>query len=59
MEDFEVHKLTTFDEIRLSRALANEIKASEEQGVRLPVNILEAMANLQALYQRQIEMGIQ
>lgn len=59
MKDFEVHELTTFEEIRLSRALANEIKASEEQGVRLPVNIIQAMANLQALYQRQIEMGIQ
>jgi len=58
MENFEVHKLTTFEEIRLSRSLANAVRDAEKE-MSLPIGILLAMEELDKLYKRQIEMGIQ
>lgn len=58
MENFEVHKLTTFEEIRLSRLLANAVRDAEKE-MSLPMSILLAMEELDKLYKRQIEMGIQ
>jgi hypothetical protein len=58
MENFEVHKLTTFEEIRLSRSLANAVRDAEKE-MSLPISILLAMEELDKLYKRQIEMGIQ
>ena len=61
MEDFEVvpprgivHSY--LEEIRLSRALARAVSDAETQ-FALPIPILEAMQNLQKLYNQQQERG--
>lgn len=60
MNDFEVHprgSLQTYlDEIRLSRALARAVQEASTQ-FDLPLPIIEAMADLQAMYAQQMERG--
>ena len=60
MSDFEVHPRGTiqsyFEEIRLSRALARAVSDAEMQ-FALPIPILEAMQDLQKLYNQQQERG--
>ena len=53
MKDFEEHDRGTFEEIRLSRALARAVVDAETQ-FALPLPILEAMRNLQDLYTKQL-----
>jgi hypothetical protein len=57
--DFEVHSIGTTEELRLSRALAREIEAVLEQyGKVIPNSVLNRYYDLRALYQRQIEEGV-
>jgi len=56
MNDFEVHPRGTAEEIRLSRALARSVVDAEKH-MSLPIPILEAIADLQKIYNRQIESG--
>ena len=56
MKDFEVHDIGTAEEIRLSRALANEIQQSLEQwGEVLPHNVKIAYNKLYGFYIKQIQ----
>ena len=56
MTDFETHPRGTAEEIRLSRALANEIEQSLQQwGEVLPSNVRLAYDRLFACYMRQIQ----
>ena len=55
--NFEVHKLTSYEEIKLSRALARAVKEAERD-MALPLDVLMAMEDLDKLYKRQIELGI-
>jgi hypothetical protein len=64
--DFEVHSIGTTEELRLSRALAREIEAVLEQPVTpgqwyadaIPYSVLNRYYDLRALYQRQMEEGV-
>ena len=56
--DFEVHDIGTYQEIKLSRALARAIEANLHL-VPIPNEILQAYLDLKTLYQRQIEEGYQ
>jgi hypothetical protein len=56
MTDFESHLKGTAEEIRLSRALANEIQQSLEQwGDVLPHNVRIAYNKLYGFYIKQIQ----
>ncbi len=56
MKDFETHPRGTAEEIRLSRALANEIEQSLHQwGEVLPSNVRLAYNRLHECYMRQIQ----
>lgn len=56
MRDFEVHPRGTAEEIRLSRALANEIEQSLQQwGEVVPSNVRLAYNRLFAHYMKQIQ----
>lgn len=56
MTDFETHPRGTAEEIRLSRALANEIEQSLQQwGEVLPSNVRLAYDRLFACYMMQIQ----
>ena len=56
MKDFETHPRGTAEEIRLSRALANEIEQSLQQwGEVLPSNVRLAYNRLYDCYMRQIQ----
>ena len=56
MKDFETHPRGTSEEIRLSRALANEIQQSLEQwGEVLPNNVKIAYNKLYGFYIKQIQ----
>ena len=57
MTDFETHSIGTAKELRLSRALANEIKAVCKQfgtGV-FPENVISAYNELIAHYEEQMQ----
>ena len=57
--DFEVHSIGTTEELRLSRALAREIESVLEQyGKVIPNSVLNRYYDLRALYQRQMEEGV-
>jgi hypothetical protein len=60
MHDFEVHQRGTLqgylEEIRLSRALARAIEHTYGE-YQYPQEVIEAIADLQALYVKQIERG--
>jgi hypothetical protein len=57
--DFEVHSIGTTEELRLSRALAREIEAVlEHYGKVIPNSVLNRYYDLRALYQRQMEEGV-
>jgi len=59
MEDFEVHKIGHFEEIRLSRELACAIEQEIHQwGQVVPHSVHEAYKKLKAHYERQIENGV-
>lgn len=58
MSDFEVHPVGHFAEIRLSRKLMNNLCDFQDWGALHP-RVLEAMKELQNLYERQREEGIQ
>ena len=56
MKDFETHPRGTAEEIKLSRALANEIQQSLEQwGEVLPHNVRIAYNKLYGYYIKQIQ----
>lgn len=57
MKDFETHTRGTFEEIRLSRMLANEIEETCQQlGLgALPQNVITAYMELCKHYAKQIE----
>lgn len=56
MKDFEVHPRGTTEEIRLSRALANEIEQTLQQwGEVVPSNVRLAYDRLFAHYMKQIQ----
>ena len=56
MTDFETHPKGTAEEIRLSRALANEIEQITHQyGGVVPHNVLLAYNKLFAHYMKQIQ----
>ena len=61
MNDFEVHDIGTAEEIRLSRALANEIgQITHQYGGVVPHNVMLAYNKLLDHYTKQIEYeGIQ
>lgn len=60
MEDFEVHPRgalrTYMEEVKLSRELARAVHDASTQ-FDLPLQVLEALAKLQSLYDRQIQEG--
>jgi len=53
--DFEVHNIGTFQELKLSRALARAIDKNIDS---IPDEVLQAYFELRSLYQRQIEEGV-
>jgi hypothetical protein len=56
MKDFEVHPIGTAEEIRLSRALANEIEQITHQyGGVVPHNVILAYNKLLDHYTKQIQ----
>ncbi len=56
MEDFEVHQIGSFTEIKLSRALARAIEQNLTQyGQVIPHDVMVAYAELRKHYQWQIE----
>jgi hypothetical protein len=56
MKDFEVHPIGTAEEIRLSRALANEIEQITHQyGKVVPHNVILAYNNLVEHYTHQMQ----
>jgi len=57
MNDFEVHNIGTFQEIKLSRELANAIE-KHLNNTLLPSEILQAYLELRQLYNKQIQEGI-
>jgi hypothetical protein len=57
MNDFEVHNIGTFQEIKLSRELANAIE-KHLNNTPLPSEILQAYLELRQLYSKQNEEGI-
>jgi hypothetical protein len=57
MNDFEVHNIGTFQEIKLSRELANAIE-KHLNNTPLPSEILQAYLELRQLYNKQIQEGI-
>jgi hypothetical protein len=57
MNDFEVHSIGTFQEIKLSRELANAIE-KHLNITPLPSEILQAYLELRQLYNKQNEEGI-
>lgn len=57
MKDFEVHPIGTATEIKLSRALANEIEQITQQyGNVVPHSVLQKYYELRSYYQKQMEM---
>lgn len=58
MSDFEVHSIGHFEEIRLSRALANAIEQElQAYGQVIPHSVMQAYLRLKEHYERQIENG--
>jgi len=55
-DDFEVHNIGHFEEIKLSRLLANAI---EKEIGSMPDLVLSAYRDLKKHYEWQIENGIQ
>lgn len=55
MSDFEVMDRGTIEEVRLSRALANEVEWVIQSGGVMPVQIRSAYDKLKAHYDKQIE----
>jgi hypothetical protein len=55
-DDFEVHNIGHFEEIKLSRLLANAI---EKEIGSMPDSVLSAYRDLKKHYEWQIENGIQ
>ena len=55
--DFEVHDIGTYQEIKLSRALAMAIE-NNLHVAPIPSEILQAYLELKQLYAKQIEEGI-
>jgi len=53
--DFEVHNIGTFQELKLSRALA---RANDKNIDSIPDEVLQEYFELRSLYQRQIEEGV-
>jgi len=58
MNDFEVHPIGHFEEIRLARKLMNAI-CDYQNFEALHPSVLEEVKKLKKLYERQIEEGIQ
>ncbi len=58
MNDFEVHEIGSYTEIKLSRALARTIEQNLIQfGKVMPQDVINAYHELQKHYQWQIEQG--
>lgn len=55
--DFEVHNIGTYQEVKLSRALAMAIE-NNLNTTPIPSEILQAYLELRQLYAKQIEEGI-
>jgi len=55
-DDFEVHNIGHFEEIKLSRLLANAI---EKEISSMPDSVLKAYVDLKKHYEWQIENGVQ
>ena len=53
--DFEVHNVLTYQEVKLSRALARAVHDNINQ---VPDEVTKAYLALKALYQKQIEEGV-
>lgn len=57
--DFEVHNLTIFEEIRLSRQLSNAVDQAIRNGHEMSPEVIEAFKEIFVLYQWQMDHGIQ
>jgi len=56
MSDFEVHPIGTAEEVRLSRALANEItQITHQYGGVVPLNVMTAYNRLYECYIKHIK----
>lgn len=56
MSDFETHTRGTYDEIKASRALANEIEqVSIQYGQVVPEQVWRAYLELKKIYTKQLE----
>ena len=51
--DFEVHRIGTTEELKLSRALATEIQHSLEDNEVVPINVRQAYNRLYGHYIKQ------
>jgi hypothetical protein len=59
MKDFEVHEIGHYEEIRLSRELANAIEQElQSYGQVIPHSVMQAYQRLKAHYAKQIEAGL-
>jgi uncharacterized protein YuzE len=59
MNDFEVHNTGHFEEIRLSRELANAIELEvSTYGQVMPFSVMQAYQRLKKHYEWQIEHGV-
>ena len=59
MNDFEVHEIGSYTEIKLSRALAQTIEQNLIQfGNVMPQDVIKAYHELRKHYQWQIEQGV-
>jgi hypothetical protein len=58
MSDFEVHNIGHFEEIKLSRELANAIEQElQSYGQVIPHSVMQAYLRLKKHYEWQIENG--
>jgi hypothetical protein len=58
MSDFEVHNIGHFEEIKLSRELANAIEQElQAYGQVIPHSVMQAYLRLKKHYEWQIENG--